>query len=321
MLRYAILGTGAVGGYYGGKLAKAGADVRFLARSDAHYVRQNGLKIDSPAGSFHLDQVSVATDPAELGPVDVVIVAWKATSNNHLATALPPLVDHNTTVFVLQNGLNVEQDALDHMKSGQLLGGCCFLCSNKVGPGHIKHLDYGRIHFGEYRPTKNPDRITSFGLRDVDNLERQLAIAHDLEMAGIENKLVGDLAKTRWQKLMWNIPFNGLSVVLDADTSEIMANTHSRSLAERLMKEVQHAAKACGIEVSDEFQQKMMHDTDKMVPYASSMLLDYRNKRPMEIDAIFGNVVQAGLEAGFTPLLIQSLTDQLKFINSRNLSA
>ncbi|MCC6511324.1 MAG: putative 2-dehydropantoate 2-reductase, partial [Pirellulaceae bacterium] len=302
MTSYAVLGVGALGGLYGGLLAHAGFDVHFLLHSDFEHVRQHGLKVQSPLGDFHLRSVLAYRDARDIPPVDVAIVAWKTTANAALPQALSGLLKETGCVLVLQNGWDIEQDSAQVVGAERVLGGCCFLCSNKVGPGHIHHLDYGRIAFGEYASSLS-GAITP----------RLVQIESEFRSAGIDITATADLRQTRWSKLMWNIPFNGLSVVLNALTDRIMADPHTARLAESLMREVREAAAACGSSVDESLIDKLLSDTRKMVPYASSMLLDYQQGRPMEVEAIFGNPLRAAQAAGMSTPRIEMLYQQLKF--------
>ncbi|MFO1066864.1 MAG: putative 2-dehydropantoate 2-reductase [Pirellulales bacterium] len=309
MTRYAVLGTGALGGLYGGLLARAGFEVHFLLHSDYAYVKEHGLRVDTPLGDFHLPQIQAYADASQMPAADVVIVAWKSTQNHLLAETLAKTVKPNGCVLVLQNGWDVERAAADAVGEGRVLGGCCFLCSNKIGPGHIRHLDYGRITFGEYEVS-----------RAGNETERMRSIAEDFSRAGIDIVMTSDLRRSRWTKLMWNIPFNGLSVVLDSSTDRIMADENSSTLAAQLMDEVRAAAAACGSVIEEPVRDKLLADTVKMVPYASSMLLDYQQRRPMEVEAIFGNTVRAAQAAGARVPRIEMLTRQLRFLDSANRS-
>ena len=302
---YAVLGAGALGGLYGGLLANAGLDVHFLLRSDFEFVREHGLRVDTPLGDFHLPRVNAYARAADMPQVDVVLVCWKATQNDSLAEVLPRICGPETLVLVLQNGWDVERAAADVVGEQRVLGGCCFLCSNKVGPGHIHHLDYGRIAFGEYSEPLS-GTVT----------ERMQRIATEFTAAKIDMQAAKDLRAVRWRKLMWNIPYNGLSVVLQADTQQIMHDAQTSLLAEELMIEVREAAAACGKVIEASHITKMLDDTRKMVPYDSSMLLDYRAGRPMEVESIFGNTLRAALAAGYRPAKVEMLYRQLSFINA-----
>jgi 2-dehydropantoate 2-reductase len=304
MTTYAVLGVGALGGLYGGLLARSGLVVHFLLHSDFEHVREHGLRVDTPLGDFHLPKVNAYRSACDMPAVDVVIVAWKATANAALKTTLPPIVGPDTTVLVLQNGWDIELDSAKIVGAEHVMGGCCFLCCNKVGPGHIHHLDYGRIVFGEYAPllsgviTPRMERITT-----------------DFRRAGIDIVATEDLRQTRWMKLMWNIPFNGLSVVLNALTDRIMSEPHTAQLAESLMREVREAAAGCGSSIDEDVIEKLLSDTAKMVPYASSMLVDHQQGRPIEVEAIVGNPLRAAQAAGVSTPRIEMLYAQLKYLS------
>lgn len=242
----------------------------------------------------------------EMPQVDCVIVSWKTTANDGLGPLLAHFAASNPIVLVLQNGLNIEQAAADIVGEASVLGGCCFLCSNKVGPGHIKHLDYGRIAIGAFDRSQE-GQIT----------EAMKVVGAALSKARIEIQLAPSLAEIRWKKLAWNIPFNGLSVALSADTAAIMNDPAASQLAEELMIEVAASAEACGITIGRDHIDKMLGDTRKMVPYASSMLLDFQAGRSMEIEAIFGNPIRAAKASGYTPVRIEMLYRQLCFLDSR----
>ena len=305
---YAILGTGAVGGFYGSKLLKAGLNVHFLLRSDYEYVKQHGLVIESVDGDFTLPQVQAYSDVNEIPKCDVVVLALKTTQNHLLPRLLPNLVKENGVVLVLQNGLCIEADVAEIVGDGRVMGGLCFLCSNKVGPGHIRHLDYGTIAMGEYSAQYQPGGIS----------DRLHQIAGDFESAGISITMSEDLLLARWKKLVWNIPYNGLSVVLDARTDELMANADTRMLVEQLMWEVVAGAKSCDRAIPDSFIHKMLDYTDKMKPYRTSMKLDYDEKRSLEVEAIFGNPLRMAQQAGINLPKIDMLYRQLKFLDVHN---
>ena len=306
--RYAIIGTGALGGLYGGMLARAGQEVHFVFNTDYEHVRENGLRVDTIWGDFHLRGVNCHKSARTLPPCDVTIVGLKTTNNHLLPELLPGPTRDGGAVLVLQNGLNVEADAAAIVGSDRVMGGCCFLCSNKIGPGHIHHLDFGRIVFGEF------DQTTP-GISD-----RARSICEDLVAAGIDAHASDDLHMVRWRKLMWNIPFNGLSVALNATTKDIVDHTESAALADAIIREVHTAAVACGAKVPEEMISKTMETTRKMVPYDSSMRLDYINNRPMEVESIFGNPLRTARQHGAMMPRVEMLYQELKFIDSMNIA-
>ncbi len=304
---YAILGTGALGGFYGAKLQKAGLDIHFLLKSDYEYVSKSGLVIESKDGDFTLTQVNAYNDVEKMPPCDVVVVALKTTQNHLLPQMLPPVVRDNGVVLVLQNGLGVEEEVTKIVGRTSIIGGLCFLCSNKVGPGHIRHLDYGHMTLGGYAVDYEPTGIT----------EKMRQIGDDLKSAGISIELAEDLLLGRWKKLVWNIPYNGLSVILNARTDELMSYVHTRKLVEQLMHEVAAGAKSCGRIIPDSFIQTMLDYTVKMKPYRTSMKIDYDERRPLEVEAIFGNPLRKAQAAGVDLPQISCIYQQLKFLDEK----
>ncbi|OKH36584.1 2-dehydropantoate 2-reductase [[Phormidium ambiguum] IAM M-71] len=309
-LSYAVVGTGALGGYYGACLQKSGLNVHFLLHTDYEYVSQHGLVVESKNGDFNLPHVQAYSDASKMPACDVVIVALKTTQNYLLPQILPNLLKDNGVVLLLQNGLCVEDDIAKIVGNERVMGGLCFLCSNKVAPGHIRHLDYGEIKIAEYTDNYQVAGIT----------KRMEQIASDFERAGIKMELVEDLLLARWQKLVWNIPYNGLSVVLDARTDELMNNPDTRSLVEELMWEVVAGAKSCDRTIPKTFVETMLQYTDKMKPYRTSMKIDYDEKRPLEVETMFGNPLKFAQQRGANLPKITMIYQQLKFLDNRNCS-
>jgi 2-dehydropantoate 2-reductase len=303
---YAILGTGALGGFYGARLQKAGLEVHFLLHHDYEQVRQQGLIVESPDGNFTLSQVHAYCDVEEMPPCDVVVVALKNTQNHLLPQLLPPVLKKDGVVLLLQNGIDGEAEIAKMVGGDRVMGGLCFLCSNKIAPGHIRHLDYKQIALGEYRLGYEAGGIS----------DRLLQIASDFEQAGIPIERCEDLLTARWKKLVWNIPFNGLSVVLNATTNEIMADENARSLVEQLMQEVLAGAAACGRSIPTRFMEEMLDHTVQMPPYRTSMKLDYDDRRPLEVEAIFGNPLRMAKATNLPR--VQILYQQLKFLDAKN---
>jgi 2-dehydropantoate 2-reductase len=314
--RYAVLGTGALGGFYGARLQQAGAEVHYLLRSDYAQVKAQGLVVESPDGDFTLPQVHAYQAAIDLPPCDVAIVALKTTQNHLLPKLLLPVLKESGIALVLQNGLGIEAEVAKLVGCDRVMGGLCFLCANKVAPGHIRHLDYKQITLGDFAADYQPCGIT----------ERMQQVAADFEQAGIPIELAEDLFISRWKKLVWNIPFNGLSVVLNATTDQMMADPMTRSLAEALMQEVAQGARA-SVQVAEpgsaravppQFIQTMLDYTAKMKPYRTSMKIDYDERRPLEVEAIFGNPLRMAEQAGVALPKIEMLYQQLKFLDVQN---
>ena len=251
-MKYAIIGTGAIGGYYGGKLANAGFDVHFLLHSDYDYVRQHGIQVNSCNGDFHLDAPNIYNNVEEMPKVDVVIVALKSTNNHLLRQLLAPLLNPGTLVLMIQNGIGIEPDVEKIFPDAWLAAGLAFICSNKTKPGIVDHLFYGNINIGNYSAPKPV----------ID------ALIADFDKAGVKAFDV-DYLEARWKKAVWNMPFNGMSVVLNAQTDQLLADASTRTLIKAQMMEVVMAANALGVENIDEaFADKMIANTDAMVPYS-----------------------------------------------------
>jgi 2-dehydropantoate 2-reductase len=308
---YTIIGTGAVGGFYGACLQRAGFEVHFLVHSDYEHVRQHGLVIESKEGDFTLPKVHAYRDVREIPATNVMIIALKATQNHLLKNLLPPLVRDDSVILVLQNGLGVEEEVAQIVGNTNIIGGLCFLCSNKVGPGHIRHIDYKAITLAKYTE----------GYQACGSTEEMVRLAHDFKEANVPITLAEDLWIARWKKLVWNIPYNGLSVVLDATTQELMANLDSRTLVEQLMEEVSLGAKTSDRNIPESFIQEMLDHTEKMEPYKTSMKVDYDERRPMEVEAILGNPLRSAQSRGIELPQISMLYQQLKFLNARNIQA
>jgi 2-dehydropantoate 2-reductase len=269
--------------------------------------------VESPAGDIRIAAPDVYDRAAAVPPSDVVVVALKTTANDQLDGLLGQLLypDHPSTVVLLQNGLGLEEGVRRVVGPRPLLGGLCFICSNKVGPGHVRHLDYGRIVLAVDDPMQGRPST-------AERMTAVAAVAADFDGAGIPVAVEPDLVASRWKKLVWNVPFNGLSVVLDALPQEILADAHGRALVEALMGEVQAGAAAVGRRIDDEFLGRMVDETLEMRPYLTSMKLDYEGRRPLEIEAIFANPLRAARAEGVDLPRIGTLYGQLALLDRRS---
>lgn len=306
-MKIAVIGTGAVGGYYGGLLQKSGQEVHFLLHSDFESVREQGLRIDSKTGGFVLPEVNAYNDSAAMPACDLVIVSLKTTANHLLKEILPHVIKEDGVVLVLQNGLGPDEEVASIVGPDRVIGGLCFLCANKVGPGHIHHVDYGLITLGTYRADGQPGGVT----------QRLEQLGELLEAAGISIRLEEDLLLARWKKLVWNIPFNGLSVVKNCLTDVLVGDLENRKLCRTLMEEVAAASAACARPIDPEFIDLMIVHTEKMEPYAPSMKLDFDQGRPMEVECIYGNPLRAARDAGVPMPETGRLASQLQACNKQ----
>jgi 2-dehydropantoate 2-reductase len=304
-MKYAVIGTGAIGGYYGAMLARNGTDVHFLLHSDYQHVSEEGLRIDSINGNFNV-AVNAYAKPEDMPLCDVAIVALKTTNNHLLEVLLPQVVKHNGIVVIMQNGLAVEQVAADILPQASIIGGLCFIGSTKIGPGHIKHSDFGMVSLGHYIKDESAAGITpELGL-----------VTEDFLACGIDVKPIENLFFLRWQKLVWNVPFNGLSVVLNSSTAELLRQHDSRELIKSIMLEVIAAANACGQTLSASLAESMLVNTEtNMQDYAPSMKVDYEHNRPLEINAIYQSMIDRAARSGADMKLARMLAQQLQFLS------
>ncbi|MGR5066050.1 putative 2-dehydropantoate 2-reductase [Photobacterium sp. DNB22_13_2] len=299
---YAVIGSGAIGGYYGARLHHGGHDVHFLFNRDYQFVCENGLKVDSHYGDYSIpaDTVKAHNSSKEMPKADVVIVALKTTQNHQLDELIHPLLKSDTLVLLLQNGIGAEQELTQQLKLDHIAGGLCFICSNKVGPGHILHIDYGRLTLGVYGESGMPALAS---------------VANDFLQSGVEVDVENSILDARWKKLLWNVPYNGLSAVLDTDTAQIMACSETVALVKAIMQEVCLAAETAGSPLEPSLIDTMLINTAKMKPYLTSMLLDKRNGREMELQYMYKNVLDMAAEKGVDMPMTEAIYHQLSFIN------
>lgn len=293
---------GAIGGYYGGRLAHAGREVHFLSHSDYQYVLQNGLRVDSCDGDFHLPHINAYGASKDMPKTDVIIVGLKSVRNHDvLPELLRPIIHDNSIVILIQNGIGLEEDLLKIFPGLQIVAGLAFICSAKVGPGHVSHQCYGSINLGNYSC----------------NQEQFEVLLHDILDAGIQAAEVPYM-EARWKKAVWNMPFNGMTVALNTSTDRLLKNPATRQLIYDQMMEVIGAANALGVEsLTADFADKMMQMTDEMVPYSPSMKLDYDFHRPMEIEYLYTRPIAEAKKAGFDMPKLAMLEAELKFIEAQ----
>lgn len=282
--RIAIVGTGALGTYYGARLAKAGFDVHFLVRSGRAALMARGLRLKTPTERIHLKKVQAYGSTEEIGPCDLVIVAVKATANNALAGLLPPLVQENTVVLTLQNGLGVEEPVADIVGPKRTAGAICYIGAMRPAPGVVECTFPGLMMIGEFgRPAA----------------ERTRAIAALFGKAGVKCEAHDNLEEQRWRKLVWNVPFNGIAIAAGGITTDvIMADEGLRTLARRLMEEIVETAAKFGHQIPRSFMELQFERTAKTGRYRPSSLVDFQEGRPVELEEIWGEPVRRAKTVG-----------------------
>ncbi|WP_068827213.1 putative 2-dehydropantoate 2-reductase [Pseudomonas sp. BMS12] len=307
--RIGIVGTGAIGGFYGLMLARAGHDVHFLLRSEYAAVAEQGLRLNSAVhGLLHLQPVQAWNSVEEMPPCDWLLVGVKTTSNAELAPLISRVAAPNAKVVLLQNGLDVEEQLRPLLpESLHLLGGLCFICTHRSAPGVIEHQALGAINLGYH---SGPGGSQESGQSLV---EEGVAL---FRSAGVDSTAMPDLAQARWQKLVWNVPYNGLSVLLDSGTSKLMASADSRSLIGDLMQEVVQGAAACGHRLPQDYPQQLLAATERMPGYLPSMYHDFAHKRPLELEAIYEAPLAAAAAAGCELPKMRMLLQALRFLDA-----
>lgn len=296
--RIAIIGSGAVGCYYGGRLAQHGHEVHFLMRSDYEHVNQHGLKIRSVDGDFDLPEVHCHRSTAAIGECDLVIIAMKATANELLLSLLPPLLHQKSKILTLQNGLGSDDFLARHFGSAHVLGGLCFVCINRIAPGVIHHIAQGQIALGEH---SGPPQV------------RTEALAVEFRRCGIDCKVEPSLIAARWKKLVWNIPFNGLSIAAGSkDTAAILADPVLEQRVRDLMREIIETAGRLGHGIPLSLMDDMIERTRTMSAYKPSSLIDFLAGSEVELEAIWGEPVRQAKAAGIEMPQVERLYQELK---------
>lgn len=284
-MRIAMVGSGALGLYYGALLQKGGHEVHFLLRADYDAIMQNGLTVHSVNGDFYLPSVNGHLSTETIGGVDLVVVGLKTFANSCLQTVVTPLITEGTQILTLQNGLGNEELLAELFGPERVLGGVAFLCSNRGEPGHVHHLAAGRIIVGEYQ------------ICDVLRLER---IAEAFTASGIDCRTTADLKKARWEKLVWNIPFNGLCALLLQPVDRLLQVSGCRELVRDIMVEVIQAANSQDLShpIPEQYADSMLEFTDGMGVYKPSMQIDREEGRELEIQAILRTPLAYGRGKG-----------------------
>jgi len=303
-LRFAVIGLGALGGYYGGLLAKSGREVHFLARSNCEAVAANGLRVDSTSGSFHLQRVNVYDRAEKMPKCDVALISLKATDNAALESILPHVLTESGTTLLIQNGLGQEERLPEVALQGSVYAGLGFICAHKAEHNRIIHEDYGTLRLAVYHEAGS-------AVRRHGGVE---GLARELRDAGVDIELEPHFLAARWKKLVWNIPFNGLAVALRSNTAELLRDRNTSVLARQLMLEVIAAGRSVGCAIAGEYAQEMLDGTERMRPYFPSMYHDFEAGRALELEAMYWIPIQRARQA--MPQ-VEMLARQLEYLAAR----
>lgn len=319
-MKIAVVGCGALGSYYGGRLCRDGQEVHFLLRSDYEAVRRRGVRVLSAEGDFHFNP-KCARSPQEIGVADLVLIGLKTTANNELSRLLPPLVGPRTAVMTLQNGLGNEEALAAIFPAEQILGGLCFVCLNRIEPGVIQHLAHGKIVMGEFGRWPEP---------------RTHDIASMIRHSGVPCVVTDNLECAHWEKLVWNIPFNGLGVAgaagIDAllsanpepliarpigsvmPTDQLLSDPRWCALVRELMIEVITTANAKGLHIDESYADYQIDRTRVMGAYRASTLVDFERGQALELESLFLEPLRQARAAGVATPRLAALALVLKVI-------
>lgn len=306
-----IIGTGAIGGYCAIKLALAGFDVHCLLRSDYQFVKENGLKLISDDKTTSVS-VHAYQNIQDMPSCDIILVTIKSTENEKLKSMLPKIMHKDSIVVILQNGIGIEQEIAQYIDPNKIIGGICMLKVSKIAPGQIRHYGLNAIEIAQYFSDSNREGISP-------QLEK---ISKFFDQAGIYSVSVAHLPTLRWKKLAGNIPLNGLSVVLNAYTQDIINDSTVFPLLCDITNEVINVAKRLGAHLPDDFFQyrlDVFKKLQKMENNYSSMKEDFNAKRPLELHAIYENALSLAKSQGIEMPLSEMLYRQLVFLNQMNL--
>ena len=301
-MRIAVVGTGGVGGYFGGRLAQAGEDVVFLARGvHLRAIQEHGMQVESADGDFTVCPAQATDDPARIGPVDLVLLTVKGWQVPQAIETMSPLVGSETFVVPLLNGVEAPEQLAAAFGTRSVLGGLCGLFGSVVGPGHIRNVF--------------PRPFVTIGELDHQPSERCDHLRMAFERAGVQASIAADIHAALWEKLMFVGPFGGVGAVTRAPVGVLRRQMETRSLLEGTMREVFVLARARGICVADEAVEKALALIDISPEQATaSMQRDIMAGRPSELESQLGVVVRlahlAGVEVPLHTFLYACLLPQ-----------
>lgn len=303
----AVVGSGALGCYYGARLHQAGATVSFQMRSDLPAVKQRGLEVRWPKGGrVHIASPRAHARSEEIGPVDLVLVALKTTAASDYENLIRPLLGPDTVILTVQNGLGADAELARLFGAGRIVGALCFICVNRLEPGLVECFRTGSIAFGEYGRPAGP---------------RVRAIADQFAAAGITTEVGDDLAQLRWRKLVWNVPFNGLAITAGGITTDrILASAEMEREVRALMGEIVQTAAALGFVLPPDIVEVNVERTRPMGAYKPSSLIDYLAGREVEVESIWGEPLRAALSAGVSTPHLQQLYEALRVATARRVA-
>lgn len=309
---YALLGTGAIGGYCATKLNQAGFDMHCLLRSDFEAVKKSGLTVMGEQEKINT-KVHAYQNISDMPKCDVVFVALKTTENHLLKTLLPQIMHENSIVVLLQNGIGSEQELAEFLPAEKIIGAICSLKVSKIAAGVIRHFGANTVNFAQYYLDATQEGVN----KTVEEL------AEIFNSAGIKSHALPHLNSMRWAKLCGNLAMSGLCTVLNASVQELVQNPTSFKLLCNIIKEGIEIAEKSGAKLGVNFYQERVEIFKAFVEMPktySSMKEDFDARRPLELHGIYENALTIAKQYNVAAPLIEALYQQLIFLNERNLA-
>jgi 2-dehydropantoate 2-reductase len=285
-MKIAVMGAGAIGGYYGARLQAAGNEVHFLARGrHLAALRSEGLRLDSALGNLHLQSVRATDRAEEVGPAELVLFAVKLYDVETAAAACRPLLGPDCAVLPLENGVDAAERIGAVLGMGFVLAATTYIGSRLVGPGAIQHNGkFARIVFGELSGERSA------------RAERILAV---LQAAGIEAVLSPDIRRALWEKFVFLVPHAGLTALTRLPIGRVRAAAETRALLIAVIEESVTVGRAEGIALAADCAGKTLALIDSLpAGMGSSLLQDLERGGRLELDWLAGAVAQKGAARG-----------------------
>jgi len=303
-MKIGVMGTGGIGGYFGGLFARAGVDIHFVARGKHRQaILEEGLQIVSSQGTFRV-QIHVTSDPDEIGPVDLLLFTVKSYDTEDVAQFVAPMVEADTIILSLQNGIDNIEKLIALYGEERVMAGTAYIESSIAAPGVIAHSGKpGRIVFGEQSGTRS---------------ERAERLLDQFLTVGIDGELSSDITQVLWSKFLFICGVHGVSTLSRAPLGLILASPETREMVMGVMREVESLARCRNIHFPHQVvTEAVMLAESYSKKFKCSMLRDLEWRRPMEIEALNGMVVKLGKECGLETPLNQAIYACLKLENRR----
>ena len=285
-MKVAVMAAGAVGGYFGGRLAASGIEVHFIARGrNLDVLRKNGLRIESPLGNLHLSEVQATDNPDAIGPVDVVLFAVKLWDSEIAAVTCHPLIGPETVVITLQNGIGSTALVVSVLGAGHAVGGAAYIASVLAEPGLVRHSsEFARLIFGEVDGNEHP-RLIAF---------------HDAcRAAGLDTTLSRNVERDLWEKFVFLVGLSGITGLTREPIGRSLVDSDRRSFFHNLMKEAVAVGRAEGVALDPDFADNRLAFAQTVPPdMRASLLEDLERGNRLELDWLAGEVVSRGRSLG-----------------------